>query len=194
MPQYQNDISKEAAHSEKKDEALSHPLYDIIPRHRSQIRWFDAGHWLMWALFGNDDDGIFGERSNYRSQEMLTYKKAIRWNLRNPLHNFCFYVIGQAQFRNSEVTLLKISDYTISLLDYKKVGTIDFASSGSSFFLGLHGWKPFISLRLVYKTKQSDFYIGWRSRGNFGIKTNALTRRKPTKTQDTSNDRKEILF
>ena len=31
---------------ENKTEALHHPLYRVIPRHRCQIRWFDAGHWM----------------------------------------------------------------------------------------------------------------------------------------------------
>lgn len=41
--------------------ALSHWLYRFIPRHRSQIYWYDFGHWISWALFGNDDHGIFSE-------------------------------------------------------------------------------------------------------------------------------------
>ncbi len=44
-----------------REQAREHWLYDIIPRHRSQIYWYDVPHWITWALFGNDDDGIFGE-------------------------------------------------------------------------------------------------------------------------------------
>ena len=87
-------------------EALDHPLYQTIPRHRCQIRWFDLGHWSTWTLFGNDDDGIFGEEptANYRLEERPDYKKAFLWWCRNPLHNFCFYVIGSAERTNSEIT------------------------------------------------------------------------------------------
>src|SRR5262245_53774154 len=70
--------------------ALNHPLYNIVPRHRCQIRWYDLGHWTMWMLFGNDDDGIFGEEADYSLEEQISTWKALRWVCRNPFHNFCF--------------------------------------------------------------------------------------------------------
>lgn len=158
---------------EKKRQALEHPLYQIIPRHRCQIKWYDIGHWITWTLFGNDDDGIFGEESTakYRSHKKPSLSKALAWAARNPLHNFCFYVIGSAYRENSEITLISIAPPRARALTYRRQGHIVFAGKRTSFFLGLHGGKPFISLRLAYtQTIQSDFYIGWRCRGNFGIK------------------------
>lgn len=164
---------------ENKKAALSHWLYRAIPRHRCQIKWYDIGHWTTWMLFGNDDDGIFGEEAHYRLDQKVTSCKALRWCLRNPLHNFCFYTIGSAHCRNSEITLLKIADYQVRYFRYSPYGTTNFAGKNTSFFLGLHGWKPFVSLRLVYsKTRSGNFYIGWRTSGNFGIKCNIAAKRK----------------
>ena len=44
--------------------ASKHPLYNIVPRHREQIRSCDFFHWATWAFAGNDDNGIFGELSS----------------------------------------------------------------------------------------------------------------------------------
>lgn len=154
---------------------LKHPLYRIIPRHRCQIEWFDLPHWITWALFGNDDDGIFGE-------EVKRGKKrgALRWFLRNPLHNFTFYAIGSAERHNSEIDLLRLTPTHLSLLKYRYPGKSTFAAKNESgIYLALHGGKPFVSLRIIHsKTRKSDLYFGWRHRGNFGIKCHLFGERK----------------
>lgn len=160
--------------------ALEHPLYRVVPRHRCQIRWFDLGHWATWMLFGNDDDGIFGEESSahYHLEEKISAWKALRWACRNPLHNFCFYVIGTAYTTNSEFTFLKIDQEQFCFCTYRRSGGHNFGK-GTSFFLGFHGWKPFFSLQLLYTPKwRGQFYLGWRERGNFGIKMLPCAKRK----------------
>jgi hypothetical protein len=156
----------------------NHSMYHIIPRHRCQMAWYDAGHWAAWAFFGNDDDGIFGEDSAvpFCSEKPNGCAKALRWWLRNPLHNFCFYVIGSAHRMNGEFTIIQWGPGNrYCLFWYEPQGETVFAGSGTSFYLGFHGWKPFVSLRIAYSRKlRSDFYIGWRPRGNFGIKLNFL--------------------
>ena len=164
-----------------KIEASCHPLYRVIPRHRCQIRPYDLGHWSTWLLFGNDDDGIFGEgpKSHYRSCDPPSCGKALRWWCRNPLHNFCFYAIGSAHKENSQFTLLQLSGKGIRCLKYKPCRGEVFASEGSSFFLGFHGWKPFTSLRITYSRNRCfDFYLGWRERGNFGILFKPFSKRR----------------
>lgn len=166
-----------------KKAALEHPLYHFIPRHRSQICWFDVGHWATWMLFGNDDDGIFGEEpsASYHLKEDISTWKAFRWSCRNPLHNFCFYVIGSASRRNSQLTLLQIDQKKICCFQYTPLAKTNFGC-GTSFYLGLHGWKPFVSLQIVYSRHwRSQFYFGWRERGNFGIKFLPLVRKKRRK-------------
>jgi hypothetical protein len=172
----------ENAWEENKKAALSHWLYRVVPKHRCQIQWHDIGHWLTWMLFGNDDDGIFGEEytSNYRPHQKVSVQKALRWMCRNPLHNFCFYVIGTAYRQNSELTLLEISKERFCFFSYHQDGKNRvFPSKSSCIFLALHGGKPFFSLRLAYhRSHQAEFYLGWRDRGNFGIKCLPFHRKK----------------
>lgn len=147
-----------------------HWLYDYIPENRDEIAPHQGDKWLAWAILGNDDDGIFGEK-NAHDEAPLTCGRALSYQLRNPLHNFCFYVIGTADKQNDELDLLKITQHGMCVCHYHEVGTTVFADKNTSFYLGLHGAKPFISLRLRYlPERQFDFYFGWRERGNFGIK------------------------
>lgn len=136
---------------------LDHPLYKIIPRHRCQIRPLDLGHWITWTLFGNDDDGLFGEgpHAHYRPQQSPSLGKAFCWTLRNPFHNFCFYVIGSAHRENGKINIIKLQSKL----------------NGSRFLFAFHGGKPFLSLTVNYNPqRKGEFYIGWRERGNFGLK------------------------
>lgn len=139
------------------EKGLDHPLYSIVPRHRCQIRALDLGHWMTWTLLGNDDDGIFGEglKASYYSNIPPCAFKALRWTARNPLHNFCYYVIGSAHRHNRKIALIDLRS---------KINE-------SKFFIGFHGGKPFISFCFDYSSsRKGEFYIGWRERGNFGIK------------------------
>jgi hypothetical protein len=167
--------------SQTKCSALAHPLYQAVPRHRSQIKWYDLSHWAGWMILGNDDDGIFGEEETalYRLDELPTTWKAVKWACRNPMHNFCFYVIGSAHRVNSEFALLKCNCNKLCICTYRSSPEPDF-ELGPSFFLGFHGWKPCFYLHLYYNARyRGQFYIGWRERGNFGIKFLPFTKRKP---------------
>lgn len=159
--------------------ASSHWLYRIIPRHRSQIFRYDLSHWLFWALFGNDDHGIFGEAHLplFKPEQPVCFQKALNWNFRNPLHNFCYYVIGSAGCQNDEFTILKINRKKIVFFKYDAIAHTVFGGRFTSFYFGFHNGKPLLSLRLAYGQQwKSDFYIGWRDRGNFGIKFLPLTK------------------
>jgi hypothetical protein len=157
----------------KESVATPHPLYQIIPRHRSQIACHDVGRWALWVLFGNDDDGVFGERASFRPELDASLTKALLWMLRNPLHNFCFYVIGSADCVNSAWKLLEITPEGTKTLDYQAEADTVFAGKRSSLLLALHGGKPFVSCCVAWSsTHQSKFYLGWRCRGNFGLKCN----------------------
>ncbi len=162
--------------------ALKHPLYNIIPRHRCQVRWYDLPHWITWSLFGNDDDGIFGEEvtAKYKPEMPVSSCKAFRWFCRNPFHNFTFYVIGSAYRKNGELDILRINGPRVSAGHYRCPGKTNFPSKKCScFFIAFHGGKPFVSLRMIHsKTRKTDIYFGWRSRGNFGIKCVLFGKRK----------------
>lgn len=159
-------------------EPLSHWLYGVVPRHSSQLSWYDAGHWLTWTLLGNDDDGIFGEESDYKPDLPTGVAKASHWFMRNPFHNFGFYVIGSAQKDNPEYILLKASHQGVLAFRHSEEPS-NFGDKGSSFLLALHGNKPFVSLRVIWsERKKSELYFGWRERGNFGAKCILLGDRK----------------
>jgi hypothetical protein len=160
--------------------AAEHWLYRIVPRHHCQLYPFDLGHWLSWALFGNEDDGIFGEEASacYRCDEPVRTGLALSWFGRNPLHNLFFYVLGTAgRPCHSEFILLQLAAGQSCMFRYHPCATTVFAGSGSSLFLALHGGLPFFSLCIDYG-RQFQFYIGWRERGNFGIKLIPAKRRE----------------
>lgn len=144
--------------------------YKETPRYRSEIPTWHIKSQCAWAIFGNEDDGIYGEEAQFLPDEPNDESKARKWWLRNPLHNFCFYVIGSADKVNDEITLFKASQKGVNCFDYKPVGDTVFADEATSIFIALHGKKPFFSLRVGSKDRSFDFYFGWRERGNFGIK------------------------
>lgn len=164
------------------------PLYSIIPKHRDCIPPGDPAAWTLWALFGNDDDGIYGEgpKAHFRIGEPNTTSKFWRWWLRNPLHNFTFYVIGSADRYNSAFALLKLSDRGCALL-YPQFHPTEYPFDHAGIYLALHGGKPFLSLRLPWTTRRSfNFYIGWRCRGNFGFVCHPFKETKAKKYRNKS--------
>jgi hypothetical protein len=51
--------------------------------------------WLLWALFGNDDDGAWGQRSGEPGYDGKPFSVwlAVCWWFRNPAHNLFFHVL-----------------------------------------------------------------------------------------------------
>ncbi len=52
--------------------------------------------WLLWALFGNDEDGLYGERSGvpgYEPDRPRTFWLRLCWWCRNPFHNLTWHVL-----------------------------------------------------------------------------------------------------
>ncbi len=171
--QCENPSAINQCRDQKESEAAGHWLYQAIPRHRSQIRWYDLPHWTTWMLFGNDDDGIFGESSPkpYLFSSKNTPLKAAKWWLRNPLHNFTHYTIGSAGSENREFTLINLNSKGLTTFRTETGAKHNFGSDGTSFYAGLHGGKPYLSLRIVYPWKRkTECYLGWRKGGAFGLK------------------------
>lgn len=101
----------------------------------------------LWWL-GNADEPTAPD--DYRVGEKL---RTLKWHLRNPFHNFTFYVIGIAD------------------KEFTRTGC--FREQGWTWAVCRHGWLrlPFIS----YRRGGFTFYCGWRDRGNFGFKFNYST-------------------
>lgn len=77
-----------------------------------------------------------------------------KWHARNPFHNLTFYVMGIA---DTEFT--RIGPHPEHVFDPE--GGWNWAVSRAAL-LPL----PYVS----YRGKRTQFYLGWRERGNFGIK------------------------
>jgi hypothetical protein len=109
--------------------------------------------WLIWALFGNDDDGIYGDPVWNPLREKKWWI-AMLWWVRNPFHNLTFYVLGITNKpfvrygRYPSDNFAPVSGWNWCVINYKWL------------------WLPFIS----YVGWLGKFYVGWRERGNFGIK------------------------
>lgn len=114
-----------------------------------------AWKWFVWAFFGNADDGVIGDAS-FNPGRVDSWKIRLTWWFRNPAHNWCFYVIGMAGKA------------------FVRTGTYP-----KDVFSPMSGWNVCVIhyrwLRLPFVSYQGRFvrwYIGWRDRGNFGIKFN----------------------
>jgi len=101
--------------------------------------------------FGNADEPVAPDwyRSGKRGRNFM-------WHLRNPCHNFDFYVIGVADkpFRRGGRYPEAVSN----------------PHGGWNWAVCRYKWLrfPFIA----YDRRRFHFYCGWRERGNFGIKLN----------------------
>lgn len=107
--------------------------------------------WILWCVFGNDEDGPSGPSSFLPGRP--EWIRRVAWWVRNPFHNFTFHVIGvPAPFAS-------VGDFPNDV----------FAPGGGwnrCTRIGANGRRyPFVSYAGRVK-----FYVGWRERGNFGIK------------------------
>jgi hypothetical protein len=157
--------------------ALEHPLYQVIPRHRSQLRWYDLAHWIPWGLCGNDDNGIFGESQRIPYSTNIHTGTFIRWSTRNPLHNFCFYAVGSAHWkRHYHAVLLSIAHGRIRMFSRGERKVFD---SDNSFKIAFNDFRPFIGWQFShFKNRRFQFYVGWRERGNLGFKLRPWAKRE----------------
>lgn len=85
-----------------------------------------------------------------------------KWQRRNGLHNFTFYVIGIADREFSQTGRFP--------------GTVFNPHGGWNWTVCRYHWLrlPLIS----YKGQRVVFYVGWRERGNFGVKLNFRSGRR----------------
>ena len=114
---------------------------------------------LIW-WFGNADDPEPPE--NYRPGKPL---RKFFWYCRNPFHNFDHYVIGI-----SDKPFTRIGPYPNRMQN---------PNGGWNWAVCRYSWLqlPFVD----YQRGRFEFYFGWRTGGNFGIKLNFTRKRKPPK-------------
>jgi hypothetical protein len=119
-----------------------------------KIHFYDKLNPVWW--FKNRDDPV--PPAWYRPNSKW---RKTTWAFRNPFHNFSHYVIGIAdkKFTRSGRYPEKISH----------------PHGGWNYSVAKYKWLrlPCIS----YHRGKVDFYVGWRDRGNFGMKMNFNGRR-----------------
>jgi hypothetical protein len=154
---------------EVRKKAANSPIYNFVPRKREQLRLLDA-RWLTWSMTGNEDDGIFGEYAGKKPYSTnINFRTYVSWSiLRNPLHNFAFYVIGSAGWkRHYDFSLFSLGGKeparAFSNPAQREGGDRPF------FDLGFNDFKPYFKLN----PWRADLFFGWRGNGSFEIKARA---------------------
>lgn len=105
---------------------------------------------VIWALFGNDEDGIYGS-TRWNPEGKKTVWTAIRWWFRNPFHNFTHHVIGI--YGKPFISVELISKGSPGR-GFSKTARVLGSRSYPYWHYSGNGWQA---------------YLGWRSSGAFGI-------------------------
>lgn len=105
--------------------------------------------WNPSFWWGNADDPVPPDW--YRPDDP---ERAQKWYFRNPLHNFDFYVIGIA-----DKPFIRTGRFPSTVFN---------PNGGWNWAVCSYRWirLPFVS----YWHGDFKFYLGWRERGNFGLK------------------------
>ena len=143
---------------------VSHPSPTVVTNTPIQLRRFSPWQKLnpVWWL-GNADSPVAPD--SYRPGES---HRDFRWHLRNPCHNFTFFVIGVADKPFTRTGRFPDRNFN--------------PHGGWNWAVCRYGWLrlPFLS----YQRGGFKFYCGWRSGGNFGMELKlaekqTAPRRKP---------------
>ena len=133
----------------------SEGVFHYIPKPHRFSAWQKANP-IWW--FRNADDPVPPE--SYRAGKCC---RNLTWHLRNPCHNFTFYVMGIADkpFTRAGPFPTKTSNPT----------------GGWNRAVCRYRWLrlPFID----YQRGRFEFYLGWRTGGSFGLKLNFGKKPKP---------------
>ena len=113
----------------------------------------------IWWI-GNADDPA--PPDTYRPGKRL---RKFSWSIRNPFHNFTFYVIGI-----SDKVFLRTGRYADRVANPQ--GGWNWAVCRYQWL-----WLPFVD----YHRGRFEFYFGWRNGGNFGLKLNFSQKHKKAK-------------
>ena len=119
---------------------------------------------LLWAIFGNDEDGPTGDKLLKVGETGLWptdpyWLRCVKWWARNPFHNLCFHVIGFVQENPGWIGRW---DGVFASDDPKSAG----ASWNWGYCLRGTRQYPFVS----YDGRMGRGYIGWRKGGAFAIR------------------------
>lgn len=116
--------------------------------------------YVVWALFGNADDGPIGD-AGWNPQRIDNWWWRLKWWVRNPFHNFCFYTLGN---KHKDV-------------DIKGWPTVDVFTRQGGWCLTWAKTDGFMRFPFVSYIGRIKFYVGWRLGNSFGIKLTANSKR-----------------
>jgi hypothetical protein len=106
-----------------------------------------------WWLYNSDDPT---PPTNYQPSKP-EWLRTVMWYVRNPVHNFNFYIIGVADQDFTMRTRMVSSSLYWSVINKGR-------------FVGVPVNLPFVE----YSNKWLLFHIGWQRHGDFAIKLNIL--------------------
>jgi hypothetical protein len=120
-----------------------------IPREYQRFSTWQKLNPIWWI--GNADDPV--PPKSYRPGKR---RRKLTWSLRNPFHNFTFYVIGI-----EDKAFLRRGRYA---------DRVENPNGGWNWAVCHYRWLrlPFVD----YHRGRFEFYFGWRNGGNFGMKLN----------------------
>ena len=136
-----------------------------------QYKFENGEKYNLWWWLGNVDDPI---APDWFLPDSAEWVRKLRWHLRNPLHNFTFYVIGVAD-KVDEDEYSRVGLYPRSVIAPEE-GWNWSATQIDSWVL------PFLSYwqdDFLGSNRRLIFYFGWRERGNFGAKINLKKTKAP---------------
>jgi len=140
----------------------THWLYRIVPASRGDVTFLAA---IPWALFGNDEGGVFGERDPYHTvlgnPVDLSFWGFVKWWVRNPFHNLFFHVLRWDAGDNALV--LYARDENGSRWWFRAPQRTWHVENGPQFYVRLLA--PFVS----YRGLRWEIYAGWRIGGALGF-------------------------
>jgi hypothetical protein len=142
----------------EKSSSNSPPVHAVVyvPHEFNRFSTCQKLNPVWW--FANADDPV--PPKTYRPGKR---GRKFMWYLRNPFHNFTFYVIGIA-----DKPFLRTGRYANRVANPN--GGWNWAMSRYQWL-----WLPFVD----YHRNRFEFYLGWRDGGNFGIKLNFGQKKKP---------------
>jgi len=130
-----------------------------FPKEYQQFSFWQKCNPFWWC--GNADDAVPPE--NYRAGKCC---RQFTWRLRNPCHNFTFYVMGIEDKphirvgRYASKTTNPNGGWNWAVCKYRRLRL------------------PFVD----YRRGRFEFYFGWRNGGNFGVKLNFSQAKPKPKT------------
>lgn len=145
------------------EDPSGHWLYRIIPASWAEANVLTA---IPWALFGNDEGGIFGERDPYHTVlgEPLdvSFVGFLRWWKRNSFHNLVWHTLKWDAGDNALV--LYARDETGSRFWFRAPQKTWYVEEQ----------RPQLYIRLVaplisWRGQKWEGYLGWRHSGALGV-------------------------